>query len=64
MTPPPVTAVSPTVESDVRPAVYRLADEGMPALDIARHLALSRTEVDLLLELRRLRSEREMMQMH
>ncbi|MHB0936621.1 MAG: hypothetical protein ACYC6A_09550 [Armatimonadota bacterium] len=39
----------------VRGEVYRLADEGMPGTTIAQRLALSRSEVELLLELRRLR---------
>lgn len=55
----PVTADVPPSEpiapQQMRGEVYRLADEEMPTGTIARRLSLSRSEVELLLELRRLR---------
>lgn len=56
----PVTAANTTLAPDdgmvIRNEVYRLADDGVPYPVIAQHLSLSRSEVELLLELRRIRA--------
>lgn len=55
---PAITDVAPSqplAPQQVRGEVYRLADEGTPVAGIAQRLSLSRSEVELLLELRRLR---------
>ena len=55
-TPDSIAPAAPPSAQQVRDEVYRLAGEGLTASDIARRLELSRSEVELLLELRRLRA--------